>query len=109
MQQPLIADPAAERCALRTQELLDTRGWCLWRCEALEGHVIAVVRDGTVTLPPGILSSVRAVYTDDELWWIDKYNTGPARIRMRRLRAWHGYKTATHPTRLVISEITEAN
>lgn len=34
--------------AAQTRELLETRGWCLWRCHALENEVIVVLRDELV-------------------------------------------------------------
>lgn len=53
----------AEEVAGSTASLLQTRGWCLWRCEALEGDTIAVVRDdGVEGIPEGVI-----VYTDLEL------------------------------------------
>jgi hypothetical protein len=38
----------AEETARQTEEVLATRGWCLWRCSILGGEVIAVVRDKNV-------------------------------------------------------------
>jgi len=34
--------------AAQTHELLETRGWCLWRCRALGDEVIVVLRDELV-------------------------------------------------------------
>ena len=34
--------------ATQTHELLETRGWCLWRCRALGDEVIVVLRDELV-------------------------------------------------------------
>jgi hypothetical protein len=39
----------AQEAAARTRELLETRGWCLWRCHALDGEVIVVLRDELVS------------------------------------------------------------
>jgi hypothetical protein len=38
----------AQEAATRTRELLETRGWCLWRCHALDDEVIVVLRDELV-------------------------------------------------------------
>jgi hypothetical protein len=38
----------AQEAATRTRELLETRGWCLWRCRALDDEVIVVLRDELV-------------------------------------------------------------
>jgi hypothetical protein len=38
----------AQEAAARTRELLETRGWCLWRCRALDDEVIVVLRDELV-------------------------------------------------------------
>jgi len=35
----------AEDTARRTGELLGKRGWCLWKCGALDGDIIVVCRD----------------------------------------------------------------
>ena len=53
----------AEEVAQRTEELLATRGWCLWQCEALGGEVVVVTIDGDV---PGIPRG-KVVYTEAEL------------------------------------------
>jgi len=59
-------DPAALKSyetARRTRELLNSRGWCLWRCSVLNNDVIAVVRDELVEgVPQGY-----PVYTECEL------------------------------------------
>lgn len=34
-----------EEEARKTRELLKRRGWCLWRCHAFGGDLVAVVRD----------------------------------------------------------------
>ena len=38
----------AQEAAARTRELLETRGWCLWRCRVLDDEVIVVLRDELV-------------------------------------------------------------
>lgn len=38
----------AQEAAARTRKLLETRGWCLWRCRALDDEVIVVLRDELV-------------------------------------------------------------
>ena len=35
----------AQEAAARTRKLLETRGWCLWQCRALDDEVIVVLRD----------------------------------------------------------------
>jgi len=58
-----IESQPAEVVAERTEELLMTRGWCLWRCSVLGGEVIAVTRDELVEgVPMGY-----PVYTKQEL------------------------------------------
>lgn len=53
----------AEETAQRTRELFITQGWCLWKCSALGGEVIAVVREENVEgVPDGY-----PVYTEAEL------------------------------------------
>jgi hypothetical protein len=47
----------------RTRELLKARGWCLWQCDALDGEIIVVAADDSVTgMPPE-----RPLYTLAEL------------------------------------------
>ena len=43
MEQYTLAD--AEGVAMRTRALLETRGWCKWRCARLGGVVVGVARD----------------------------------------------------------------
>ena len=58
-----IEPQPAEVVAERTEELLMTRGWCLWRCRVLSGEVIALIRDELVEgVPVGY-----PVYTKQEL------------------------------------------
>jgi len=61
-----VGDPVmviAQETARRTNELLAGRGWCLWKCAALDNDLIAVVRDEFVKgVPEGY-----PVYTEDEL------------------------------------------
>ena len=58
-----IESQPAEVVAERTEELLMTRGWCLWKCSAFGGEVIVVVRDETVEgFPKG-----HPTYTEAEL------------------------------------------
>jgi len=52
-----------ETVAMRTRQLLDGRGWCLWQCSALGDDAIVVARDETVKgFPAGL-----PVYTEAEL------------------------------------------
>jgi hypothetical protein len=59
----LEALPQAEEVARHTEELLESCGWCLWRCEAMKGEIIAVAKDeGVKSIPPGV-----PVYTEAEM------------------------------------------
>ena len=52
----------AEHTVNRTCQLLDTRGWCKWQCEALGDDVVVIARDHKVTgIPAGL-----PVYTMQE-------------------------------------------
>lgn len=52
-----------EETVQRTEELLNSQGWCLWKCSALDSEVIAVVRDELIEgVPQGM-----PVYTELEL------------------------------------------
>lgn len=42
----------AQEVAAQTRKLLETRGWCLWRCRALDDEVMVVLRDELVTSFP---------------------------------------------------------
>ena len=62
---PRVPKPelVAEVVALRTRKLLDSRGWCLWKCSLFRGEVIVVVKDETVAgYPKG-----HPVYSEAEL------------------------------------------
>jgi len=39
----------AQEVAAQTRKLLETRGWCLWRCRGLNNEVIVVLRDELIT------------------------------------------------------------
>jgi hypothetical protein len=68
----------AEETARRTRDLLNSRGWCLWRCAALDNDVIAVVRDELVEgVPHGY-----PVYTEDELTEICGDGTSETTIKL---------------------------
>jgi hypothetical protein len=54
----------AEEVAQRTEELLASRGWCLWRCEALGGEVIVIIDDD---LTSGEIPQGYVIYTYSEL------------------------------------------
>ena len=52
----------AEHTVNRTCQLLDTRGWCKWQCEALGDDIVVIARDDKVTgMPTGL-----PVYTMQE-------------------------------------------
>jgi hypothetical protein len=42
----------AEKVAARTRELLDTRGWVIWKCSLLNDEKVLIVRDESVTDAP---------------------------------------------------------
>jgi len=68
----------AEVIAERTRELLATRGWCLWKCSALAGDIIAVVLDEKVEgVPEGY-----SVYTEAELEELCKDDVSEATLRL---------------------------
>ena len=61
---PVLDKPQlAEEVARRTEELLESRGWCLWQCDDLGGEVIVVALGIDV---PGIPWG-KVVYTEAEL------------------------------------------
>jgi len=71
-----IESQPAEVVAERTEELLMTRGWCLWRCSVLGGDVIAVTRDELVEgVPMGY-----PVYTKQELELLLEANDAAVRL-----------------------------
>jgi len=79
----------ARAVANRTRELLDTRGWCKWQCEALRGEVIVVARDAQVTgMPAGF-----PVYTEAELLELTS-----GRVRPSTIRLVHEAKKTMHAT-----------
>ena len=47
---PKVPNPelAAEVVAIRTRKLLDSRGWCLWKCSLFGGEVIVLIKDGAM-------------------------------------------------------------
>ena len=58
-----MVDESSEMVSEQSNEQLMIRGWCLWKCGLLEGEVIVVVIDETVTgFPAGY-----PVYTSQEL------------------------------------------
>jgi hypothetical protein len=70
IQQPDEPDP--------TLELLATQGWCLWQCSALDGEIIALVRDESVKyVPEGYV-----VYTKAEMAEIGRFKVPQSTIRL---------------------------
>ena len=85
----------ARAVADRTRELLDTRGWCKWQCEALRGEVIVAATDSHVTgMPAGL-----PVYTEAELLALTSGSVRPSTIRLV-----HEAKKTMHAT--IITETT---
>lgn len=68
----------AEEVAWRTRELLNSQGWCLWKCSTLGGEVIAVVRDELVKGVP----EDYPVYTEAELEELCQDDVNEATIRL---------------------------
>jgi hypothetical protein len=62
--------------ATRTRELLQTRGWCLWRCRNLGDEVIVVVKDESSRGYPDGYS----VYTELELSYLAEANDSTLRL-----------------------------
>ncbi len=61
-----------------TEELLTTKGWCLWQCSALDGEIIALVRDESVQdVPEGYV-----VYTQAEMAEIGRFKVPQSTIRI---------------------------
>lgn len=53
----------AQEAGDRGKELLETRGWCLWKCSLFNNDIIVVIRDESVTdYPKG-----HAIWTDEEM------------------------------------------
>jgi len=72
--EPQLAEVVAE-C---TRELLNFRGWCLWKCSTLGGDIIAVVRDENVEgVPEGY-----PVYTEAELEELCRGDVSEAHLRL---------------------------
>ena len=61
-----------------TEELLATQGWCLWKCDVLDGDIIALVRDESVKdVPEGYV-----VYTKAEMEEIGRFIVPQSTIRL---------------------------
>ncbi len=61
-----------------TEEFLEKRGWCLWQCAALDGEIIALVRDESVKdVPAGYV-----VYTQAEMEEVGRYRVPQATLRI---------------------------
>lgn len=75
-QQKLEVIKQAQEVAKCTFKLLDTQGWCLWKCRALNNDVIVVVRDELVTdYPHGY-----PVYLEQELECLLEANDSTLRL-----------------------------
>lgn len=73
---PLALVQAQELAAITRKEL-DTRGWSLWKCANLDGDVVAIIKDESVTdYPQGY-----PVYTEDDLRNLPK-TISPWALRM---------------------------
>jgi hypothetical protein len=61
-----------------TAELLASQGWCLWQCSALDGEIIALVRDESVKdVPAGYV-----VYTQAEMEEVGRHKVSQATLRI---------------------------
>ncbi len=69
----------AEEVARRTKELLDTRGWCKWQCEALGNEAIMVANDFA---EPEDLPQGYPIYTETELGYLYRHDTSEATLRL---------------------------
>ena len=68
----------AQEVTRHTRELLNSQGWCLWKCSALGGEVIAVVRDELVNeIPDGY-----PVYTEAELEELCRDDVSESTLRL---------------------------
>jgi len=68
----------AREVAQRTEELLATKGWCLWKCSVLNGDIIMVARDELATgYPEGY-----PVYTEAELEELFRDGVSQATLRL---------------------------
>ncbi len=80
------AQAQAEEVAQRTEQLLATRGWCLWQCETLDGDTVLIVDDFT---EPEELLAGYPVYTISE---IDILFGGDKPVSCNTLRLVHEAK-----------------
>jgi len=99
LEQQLQRIEQARAVASRTRELLDTRGWCKWRCQALRGEVIIVASDSHVTGMPAGLPVGFPAYTEAELLALTSGKVRPSTIRLV-----HEAKKTMHAT--IITETT---
>ena len=66
----------AENEASQTYESLASRGWCLWRCNALNDDVILILRDELVTdFPTGY-----PIYLEQELEYLLELDDSTIRL-----------------------------
>ncbi len=84
---PAEETAAAEETVERTMELLESRGWCLWRCSALGGEVIAIVRGEVSEIMEEVdlmnhPGSSYPVYTEEELYQLFSGDVSEAHVRL---------------------------
>lgn len=65
-----------EEVGRRTSELLGERGWCLWRCDVLDGDIIVVVDEAIARDVPG----GHPAYTVRELFLLLKLDEATIRL-----------------------------
>lgn len=78
----------AEEVARRTEELLASRGWCLWKCSTLGSEVIMVIDDdlaGGDDIPQGYVT-----YSYSELCYL--FGSGAPPMEQSTLRLIHEAK-----------------
>ena len=91
----------AQQVAQRTQELLATRGWCLWQCETLDGDTILVVDDSA---EPEELLAEYSVYTLSEIDILFGRDKSPSRNTLRLIQEAKKLARAKVTSRVTNSE-----
>ena len=73
-----VALARAEETARHTRELLDSQGWCLWKCSTLGGDIIALLMDENAEGVP----SGYPTYTEAELEELCRDDVSEATLRL---------------------------
>lgn len=72
----VLENQGPEEAAVKTDELLERRGWCMWECSELGGEAIVITRDTTVKGYPGGYP----VYTEAEIAELCKADISTIRL-----------------------------